>query len=66
MSKQTDAQYFADRAAMERALSQSATDERAAAVHAELADRYDGLALGLSAGTIVPFPTRADRRASAR
>ena len=67
MSKQADAQYFADRAAMERALTKAAADRRAAAVHAELAERYDELALGLNAGTVIRFPASAEPRlASAR
>lgn len=62
MFKQADAPYFAGRAATERALSEAATDKRVAAIHAELADRYDELALGLSAGTILPFRTPAEAR----
>ena len=57
MSKQADTQYFAGRAAIERAMSAAAADSRAAAIHAELAERYEQLAQGLSATTVVPFPT---------
>ena len=45
MSKQTNAEYYAGRAVIERGLIESATDERAAAIHAELAARYEELAL---------------------
>ena len=45
MSSQTNAEYYAGRAVIERGLSESATDERAAAIHAELAARYEELAL---------------------
>ena len=67
MSKQADAQYFAGRAVMERAMIHAAADQRAAAVHAELAERYEELARGLSAGTVILFPAPAGaRQASAR
>ena len=36
--------YFASREQSERALSRDAPDERAAAAHAEMADRYEALA----------------------
>lgn len=45
MSSQSNAEYFAGRAAIERGLSESAADPRAAAIHAELAARYEELAL---------------------
>ena len=44
MSDQTNAEYFAGRAAIERGLSESAADARAAAIHADLAARYEELA----------------------
>lgn len=62
MSKQADAQYFAGRAEIERAMIQAATDRRAAAIHAELAKRYEELARGLSAGTVILFPVSAEAR----
>ena len=43
MSKQDHSEYFAARAIAERRLSQAATDPRTAAVHAELAARYEAL-----------------------
>ena len=39
-----DADYFADRALVELAMSRSATDPRAASAHAEMAARYEKLA----------------------
>lgn len=39
-----DAEYFADRALVELAMSRAAADTRAAAAHAELAERYEKLA----------------------
>lgn len=62
MSDPTNSQYFAGRAAAERAMSAAATDPRAAAIHAELADRYEELAIEFSAATVVPFPGRAEAR----
>ncbi|HLO21687.1 MAG TPA: hypothetical protein VK192_14500 [Sphingomicrobium sp.] len=44
MSEQTSAEYFKKRADDERARSEQATDPRAAAAHAELADRYEEMA----------------------
>ena len=43
MSKR-DADYFADRALVELAMSKVATDERAIAAHLEMAERYEKLA----------------------
>lgn len=62
MSNQTNAEYFARRAAVERAMSEAATNQRAAAIHAELAERYDELALEFSASTVVAFPASAETR----
>jgi hypothetical protein len=39
-----DAEYFADRALVELAMSRVATDPRAAAAHIEMASRYEKLA----------------------
>jgi len=44
MSEEAYARYFADRELFERAMTRRAKDERAAAVHAELAERYEALA----------------------
>lgn len=40
----TDTEYFTHRATVERELSESAADPRAAAVHAEMAERFEELA----------------------
>jgi len=40
----SDKEYFARRATVERELSESASDPRAAAVHAEMAQRFEELA----------------------
>ena len=40
-----DAEYFANRALVELAMSRAAADPRAAAAHAEMAERYDKLAV---------------------
>jgi hypothetical protein len=44
MSEETYARYFADRELFERAMSRRSTNERVAAVHAEMAERYEALA----------------------
>lgn len=44
MSNLEDADYYADRANMERTLSHSTQDKRAAAAHTEMAERYEQLA----------------------
>ena len=43
-------------------MSKAATDERAAAIHAVLAERYDELALEFSSSKVVPFPPPAEPR----
>jgi hypothetical protein len=45
MTEERYARYFADREMFERAMSLSATNDRVAAVHGELAERYGALAL---------------------
>ena len=45
MSDPTNSEYFAARAQEDRKKSQSATDPRAAAAHAEMAARYAELAV---------------------
>lgn len=42
----SDNEYFAVRASVERELSEAAADPRAAAAHAELAERFATLASG--------------------
>jgi hypothetical protein len=44
MSNTDNTAYFTKRAADERAKTETASDERAAAAHAEMAERYDTLA----------------------
>lgn len=44
MSEEIYARYFADRETFERAMTRRAKNGRVAAVHAELADRYEALA----------------------
>jgi hypothetical protein len=45
MTEERYARDFADREMFERAMSLSATNDRVAAVHGELAERYEALAL---------------------
>lgn len=45
MSKNVDTAYYAERAREERRRVETATHPRAAAVHAELAARYEALSL---------------------
>ena len=51
MSKQENAEYFAERAAAEREMSERAVDERVAAVHHEMAGRYEELTLQCTRGS---------------
>jgi hypothetical protein len=60
-----DSEYFRKRAAAERALAEAADQPRAAAIHAELAERYQALieqgkrpALRLAAHTPKPEAAR--------
>jgi hypothetical protein len=48
--------YFASREQSERALSRDAPDERAAAVHAEMADRYEALAAVFGGKRLTEIP----------
>ena len=59
MSDEFHANYFAGRELDERALSQRATDPRAAAAHIELADHYQALALVFGARSAPSSPTIA-------
>jgi hypothetical protein len=45
MPEEIDARYFADRELHERELSNRAADPKVAAVHSEMAERYEALAL---------------------
>jgi len=53
MNEQSDQDYYAARAAVERALSDTATDPGIAIIHTQMADRYDALAAGL--GSMPPL-----------
>ena len=44
MMRSDDSEYYRRRAASERSLAQAAVDPRIAAIHDELAERYDLLA----------------------
>ena len=46
MPRQTDREYYLDRASVERYLSNTASNPRAARVHQHLAERYEKLAAG--------------------
>jgi hypothetical protein len=48
--------YFAKRERRERAMSRSASDDRAAAAHADMADRYEALAVVFGAKRSAEFP----------
>jgi hypothetical protein len=48
--------YFASREQSERELSRDAPDERAAAVHAEMADRYEALAAVFGGKRLTEIP----------
>ena len=53
MSSLDDADYFADRANMERTLSLSSQDKRIAAAHAGMAQRYERLAARCRTGGLL-------------
>lgn len=48
--------YYASRELSERAMSRSVVDWRAAAAHAELADRYEALAAVFGAKRLTKIP----------
>ena len=52
----TDGSYFASREENERALSREAADRRAAAAHAEMAERYEALAAIFGAKRLKTLP----------
>lgn len=56
MVKKPDGHYFASRELSERALSREAPDPRAAAAHAELAERYEALAAVFGAKRLAKLP----------
>jgi hypothetical protein len=57
MTDEAQGYYFADRELNERTLSHRAVDGRAAAVHAELADRYEALAAVFGAKRLAAPPS---------
>jgi hypothetical protein len=57
MMEQVEGLYFAVRERRERAMSRHASDERAAAAHAEMADRYEALAVIFGVKSATDFPT---------
>ena len=56
MAGETDGLYFAGRERRERAMSRKAPDRRAAAAHAEMADRYEALAVVFGAKRAPKLP----------
>ena len=56
MTEIAEGLYFARRERRERALSRHASDRRAAAAHAEMADRYEALAVVFGAKRIPGLP----------
>ena len=56
MGSRSEGPYFASREQDERAMSRDAPDERAAAAHAELADRYEALAAVFGAKRLTELP----------
>jgi hypothetical protein len=58
MTEEAYARYFADREMFERAMSLSAGNRRVAAVHSELAQRYEAMAAVFGAKRPGGPPTR--------
>ena len=56
MTVEPEGLYFAKREQSERAMSDHAADPRAAAAHAELAERYEALAVVFSAKRVADLP----------
>jgi hypothetical protein len=56
MVTEAEAAYFADREQNARKMSRLAADQRAAAAHAEMADRYEALATVFGARRRAEFP----------
>lgn len=57
MSDELHAAYFTSREIDERAMSRNATDPRAAAAHAQMADHYEAMALVFGAKPAASAPT---------
>ena len=58
MTEEAYARYFADREMFERAMSLNAGNRRVAAVHSELAERYEAMAAVFGAKRPGGPPTR--------
>jgi hypothetical protein len=56
MTKDAEGLYFAKRERRERAMSRHASDGRAAAAHAEMAARYEALAVVFGAKSLADLP----------
>jgi len=56
MARKPEGHYFANRELSERELSREAPDPRAAAAHAELAERYEALAAVFGAKRLTDLP----------
>jgi|GraSoiStandDraft_4_1057263.scaffolds.fasta_scaffold542104_1 hypothetical protein len=61
MSDDPYATYFADREQYEREMSNRATNLQVAAVHSELADRYEALAVVFGAKSIADLAAEQDQ-----
>ncbi len=57
MMRNLEGPYFASRELNERELSREAPDPRAAAAHAELAERYEALAAVFGAKRLTELPS---------
>jgi hypothetical protein len=60
VTRKPEGRYFAGRELQERALSSWARDRRAATAHAEMADRYEALAVVFGAKRVAHLPTDYD------
>jgi hypothetical protein len=56
MTEEGEGLYFVKRERRERAMSRRASDRRAAAAHAEMADRYEALAVVFGAKSATDLP----------
>ena len=56
MTDEVEGLYFAQRERRERAMNRDSSDGRAAAAHAEMADRYEALAVVFGAKHPADFP----------
>ena len=55
MTEEAEGRYFASRERCERAMSRQATNRRAAQAHAEMAERYEALAVVFGEKGSVPY-----------